>query len=708
MNQNIKNVIDEIQPLREKLKNHELYESLKSIEDIKVFMESHVYAVWDFMSLLKALQNLLTCTKIPWTPNLDSKSARLINQIIVDEESDLNYNGEPKSHFEMYLEAMEEIQASTLPINDFINRIKEVDTTVDFINNYNIDSSVQSFLNFSFKTIEGRKSHEIAAAFTFGREEIIPDMFIEIIEQTEKSKKVSLDKINYYLQRHIEQAHIEKNPNAKVIVLEDLVLPSHVQENEDVFGDIKEEKSEIGENIKDKTDEMISETGGKDSEKEIRTLFQCPRCDSSFFWKQSLNKHIATVHKKEKSYNCSICNCEFSDNSYLQRHIEQAHEEKNLIEKNIDLEDLVLTSHVEENDEVTEEKSEISENVMKTAELKYCIEKSCEAEDFPSIDSRLLDHMANCCEGLVLSNNRKRDDWEQCLKPYLEGINGANDETITSVVNLVHSAGIADLTPDKVDPEDEEEDLCNAQFSLAYGTRVLLHQTPFRVKIGRKYGLVGPNGAGKSTLMKSIAGGNLQGFPTHLITVYVECEIIGEKADMTVLEYIMSDEKVKQCNCSEESVKEMLTSMGFGVSRTAAAIDAGVTTLSGGWRMKLALSRAMLLNPDMLLLDEPTNHLDMDMRQALTIALQDFGGAILLISHDRHLLANTVDEFLIINEDESLLKSSIIKNPLIKFKEFIGNFSFHLNSQSRLQSILLCEMVLLFSPARMSCQRSGC
>ena len=181
------------------------------------------------------------------------------------------------------------------------------------------------------------------------------------------------------------------------------------------------------------------------------------------------------------------------------------------------------------------------------------------------------------------------------------------------MVDKVHVDGIANLTPDKVDPEDEEEDLCNAQFSLAYGTRVLLHQTPFRVKIGRKYGLVGPNGAGKSTLMKSIAGGNLQGFPTELITVYVECEIIGEKADMSVLEYIMTDEKVKQNGCAEDDVKEMLTSMGFGVSRTAAAIDAGVSTLSGGWRMKLALSRAMLLNPDMLLLDEPTNHLDLEM-----------------------------------------------------------------------------------------------
>ena len=219
MNHNVKNVIDEIQPLREKLKKHELYESLKSIEDIKVFMESHVYAVWDFMSLLKALQNLLTCTKIPWTPNLDSKSARLINQIIVDEESDLNYNGDPKSHFEMYLEAMEEIQANTLPINHFISGIKEQDATVNFINNYNIDSSIQSFLNFSFQTIEGRKSHEIAAAFTFGREEIIPDMFIAIIEQTEKSRKVSLDKINYYLQRHIDLDGGEHGPLAHEMIV---------------------------------------------------------------------------------------------------------------------------------------------------------------------------------------------------------------------------------------------------------------------------------------------------------------------------------------------------------------------------------------------------------------------------------------------------------------------------------------------------------
>ena len=230
------------------------------------------------------------------------------------------------------------------------------------------------------------------------------------------------------------------------------------------------------------------------------------------------------------------------------------------------------------------------------------------------------------------------------------------------MVETIYVKGIENLTLEKVNPEDEEEDLCNAQFSLAYGTRVLLHQTPFRVKIGRKYGLVGPNGAGKSTLMKSIAGGNLQGFPTHLITIYVECEIIGEKADMTVLEYIMTDEKVKQNGCTEEAVKEMLTSMGFGVSRTAAAIDAGVSTLSGGWRMKLALSRAMLLNPDMLLLDEPTNHLDQFAVKWLTEYIQNLKTCTcLIVSHDTKFL--------------DAVCTNIIHYENLKLKSYSGNLS---------------------------------
>jgi len=306
---------------------------------------------------------------------------------------------------------------------------------------------------------------------------------------------------------------------------------------------------------------------------------------------------------------------------------------------------------------VSNEAAQISENVMKQTEIFNCVKKHCEDNELETPEI-ILTHISKCCEGLVLSNNRKYNDWEQCIGPYLVG----EQEIIKKIIEEVHKEGIANLTPDKVDPEDEEEDLCNAQFSLAYGTRVLLHQTPFRVKIGRKYGLVGPNGAGKSTLMKSIAGGNLQGFPTHLITVYVECEIIGEKADMTVLDYIMTDEKVKQCNCGEETVKEMLTSMGFGVSRTAAAIDAGVSTLSGGWRMKLALSRAMLLNPDMLLLDEPTNHLDQFAVKWLTEYIQNLQKCTcLIVSHDTKFLDSVC--------------TNIIHYENLKLKSYRGNLS---------------------------------
>ena len=307
---------------------------------------------------------------------------------------------------------------------------------------------------------------------------------------------------------------------------------------------------------------------------------------------------------------------------------------------------------------VSSEAAEISENVMKSAELVETVRKYCEQSDV-ICDALTLNHIGKCCEGLTLSNNRKYEDWDACITPYIQI---SDVDKVKTIVEKVHIDGIANLTPDKVDPEDEEEDLCNAQFSLAYGTRVLLHQTPFRVKVGRKYGLVGPNGAGKSTLMKSIAGGNLQGFPTELITVYVECEIIGEKADMSVLEYIMTDEKVKQNGCSEESVKEMLTSMGFGVSRTAAAIEAGVSTLSGGWRMKLALSRAMLLNPDMLLLDEPTNHLDQFAIKWLTEYIQNLKTCTcLLVSHDTKFL--------------DAVCTNIIHYENLKLKSYRGNLS---------------------------------
>ena len=306
---------------------------------------------------------------------------------------------------------------------------------------------------------------------------------------------------------------------------------------------------------------------------------------------------------------------------------------------------------------VASEASEISKDILSEDELIAFIESQVDVANCKI----LLQHIGKMCYGNVLGNVRNMDEWKECMVDYLDVLFEDKDK-MNTVIQNIYDKGIENLTPEKVDPEDEEEDLCNAQFSLAYGTRVLLHQTPFRVKIGRKYGLVGPNGAGKSTLMKSIAGGNLQGFPEHLVTVYVECEIIGEKAEMSVLEYIMSDEKVKMRECTEDAVKNMLTSMGFGVNRTSAAIDAGVSTLSGGWRMKLALSRAMLLNPDMLLLDEPTNHLDEFAVKWLTDYLKDLKTCTcLVVSHDTKFLDDVC--------------TNIIHYENLKLKTYKGNLS---------------------------------
>lgn len=311
---------------------------------------------------------------------------------------------------------------------------------------------------------------------------------------------------------------------------------------------------------------------------------------------------------------------------------------------------------------VSGEAAELSAAIMTQEQLEECIKDTLKANGCadPSKYAKLTIFSAKACNFLVQGDNRRKEEWEASILPYATAIVGA--AAAAKVVEVVTEKGTAALSLDKVELEDLEEDLCNAQFSLAYGTRVLLHQTPFRVKIGRKYGLVGPNGAGKSTLMKSIAGGNLAGFPTDIITVYVECEIIGEKADQTVIEYIMTDPKIIQCGCEEKDVIDMLTEMGFGVNRTAAALDAGVSTLSGGWRMKLALSRAMLLSPQMLLLDEPTNHLDQFAVKWLTEYIQNLKTCTcLVVSHDTGFLDNVC--------------TNIIHYENLKLKSYLGNLT---------------------------------
>lgn len=194
---------EELKPFRTPLVQHPLYTAIESVEDLRIFMEHHVFAVWDFMSLLKALQVKLTCVSTPWTPVGSGRVRYLINEIVTGEESDVNEQGERSSHFEMYLSAMHQIGASTEAIEALLAQIENGSPLFDSIRQIKPES-IANFLDFTFRLIDEGKPHKIAAAFTFGREDLIPEMFIGLLEDLKKKEQINASELRYYLQRHIE------------------------------------------------------------------------------------------------------------------------------------------------------------------------------------------------------------------------------------------------------------------------------------------------------------------------------------------------------------------------------------------------------------------------------------------------------------------------------------------------------------------------
>jgi elongation factor 3 len=166
------------------------------------------------------------------------------------------------------------------------------------------------------------------------------------------------------------------------------------------------------------------------------------------------------------------------------------------------------------------------------------------------------------------------------------------------------------VVPDEDEDEDDAEVLCNCNFTLAYGTKILLHNTKMKLLRGRRYGLLGGNDSGKTTLMRAISRNQVEGFPdsNDVRTVFVEADIQGEQSHLSCIDYVCVDPKIQALNITKEEVRATMATVGF-TPEGKAKPDHAVSTLSGGWRMKLALARAMLQKADILLLDEPTNHL---------------------------------------------------------------------------------------------------
>jgi len=210
-----------IQPQRELLLQHSLYKQIQTVDDLRHFMEGHVYAVWDFMSLLKALQQKLTCTTTPWFASPNPEMRYLINEIVLAEESDLTMDGKRLSHFEMYLEAMKASGANTATIETFLDSVISMQNIFVSIKISDLHPKIKEFLNFTFEVIEHGKAHEIAAAFTFGREDLIPDMFSEILKNFQINfPETDLSQLIYYFERHIELDADDHGPMAMQMITE--------------------------------------------------------------------------------------------------------------------------------------------------------------------------------------------------------------------------------------------------------------------------------------------------------------------------------------------------------------------------------------------------------------------------------------------------------------------------------------------------------
>ncbi|PBQ32989.1 heme oxygenase [Sphingobacteriaceae bacterium] len=190
----------EIEPLREQIKNHAIYSEIKTLEDLKIFMENHVFAVWDFMSALKVLQQKLTSIHVPWIPKGNPNTRFLINSIVLEEESGLDQDGNRLSHYELYLNAMKQAGCNTDAVTSFLHELSDGQSFSISLDQSTIPDTAKKFIKNTIQTsIHGDKLHVQAAVFTFGRRNLLPDMFKSLVDELEQKNPKHISIFNYYL-----------------------------------------------------------------------------------------------------------------------------------------------------------------------------------------------------------------------------------------------------------------------------------------------------------------------------------------------------------------------------------------------------------------------------------------------------------------------------------------------------------------------------
>lgn len=204
--------------LRQRLIGHPIYRLVDSPGRVRRFMEHHVFAVWDFQSLLKALQLRLTCCSVPWVPTPDREARRMINEIVLDEESDALDDGTHASHFEMYMAAMRDTGADTGPMERLLERIRAGEPLSSALGTAGVPPAAAEFVRRSFAIIDGGDPLDLVAAFTYGREDVIPEMFRPLIANLAHDDPTRWGRLRHYLERHVEADGETHGPMCRRIV----------------------------------------------------------------------------------------------------------------------------------------------------------------------------------------------------------------------------------------------------------------------------------------------------------------------------------------------------------------------------------------------------------------------------------------------------------------------------------------------------------
>jgi len=214
-----------VKPSNTKLFQHPIYRSIKDTRQLQLFMENHAFAVWDFMTLLKALQINLTCVQIPWTPPKDSRISYFINSIVLGEESDDMATSDYKqalSHYNLYLKAMDEVGANSSAIKHLVNSIQNGTYWYNALQETRlkyprIPVNTFEFVEFTMNVVQKKDPVDIAAAFLYGREDPIPQMFQNLLTQL-GFENINCPNLKKYLERHIEVDSDDHGPMGGMVI----------------------------------------------------------------------------------------------------------------------------------------------------------------------------------------------------------------------------------------------------------------------------------------------------------------------------------------------------------------------------------------------------------------------------------------------------------------------------------------------------------